>query len=57
MAFANVLGPLVLPPEYGAPMPTLAEMPPVLQSAVAEMRAHPAGEFALRIYREHRGGG
>jgi glutathione S-transferase len=57
MAFANVLGPLVLPPEYGAPMPTLAEMPPVLQSAVAEMRARPAGEFALRIYREHRGGG
>jgi glutathione S-transferase len=57
MAFANALGPLVLPAEYGAPLPTLAEMPPVLQSAVAEMRAHPAGEFALRIYREHRGGG
>lgn len=57
MAFANALGPLVLPENYGAPLPTLAEMPPVLQSVVAEMRARPAGEFALRIYREHRGGG
>jgi glutathione S-transferase len=54
MAFANALGPLVLPAEYGGPLPTLAEMPPTLQAAVEEMRAHPAGQFALRIYREHR---
>lgn len=54
MAFANALGPLVLPAEYGGPLPTLPEMPPALQSVVAEMRARPAGRFALRIYREHR---
>ena len=56
MAFANALGPLVLPDNDGAPLPTLAEMPPVLQSVVAEMCGHPAGQFALRIYRERRGG-
>lgn len=54
MAFANALVSLVLPPEYDGPLPTLAEMPPALQFVVAEMRAHPAGQFTLRIYRAHR---
>lgn len=54
MAFANALGPLLLPAEYGGPLPTFAEMPPALQAIVTEMRARPAGQFALRIYREHR---
>ena len=56
MAFAVALGPLVVPDQYGGPLPSVGEMPPVLQSAVAEMRAHPAGQFALRIYRDHRRG-
>jgi len=55
MAFANALAPLVLPPAYGGPLPTFAEMPPEVQSVVTEMQAHPAGQFALRIYRDHRG--
>jgi glutathione S-transferase len=54
MAFANALAPLVLPPEYGGPLPTFAEMPPEVQSVVTEMQARPAGQFALRIYRDHR---
>jgi len=56
LAFANALAPLVLPEEYAARMPSLAELPPVLKSADAEMQSHPAGQFALRIYRDHRGG-
>ncbi|HUD89862.1 MAG TPA: glutathione S-transferase C-terminal domain-containing protein [Xanthobacteraceae bacterium] len=56
MAFAVALAPLVLPPNNGAPLPTLAQMPPVMQSLNAELRARPAGQFALRIYRDHRGG-
>jgi glutathione S-transferase len=54
MAFANALAPLVLPPGYGGPLPTFAEMPPEVQSVVTETQAHPAGQFALRIYRDHR---
>jgi glutathione S-transferase len=54
MSFANALGPLVLPPEYGAPLPTFDQMPPELQAVIEEMRSHPAGQFALRIYRDHR---
>ncbi|WP_342152800.1 glutathione S-transferase C-terminal domain-containing protein [Methylorubrum sp. SB2] len=54
MAFANALGPLVLPPRYGGPLPTYGEMPLILQQTIAEMRARPAGRFAMRIYAEHR---
>jgi glutathione S-transferase len=54
MAFANALAPLVLPPEYGGPLPTFAEMPPEVQSVITETQARPAGQFALRIYRDHR---
>jgi glutathione S-transferase len=54
MAFAVALAPLVAPDLYGGPVPTLSEMPPVLQSVNAELRARPAGEFARRIYRDHR---
>ncbi|HEV7408868.1 MAG TPA: glutathione S-transferase C-terminal domain-containing protein [Bradyrhizobium sp.] len=55
MAFANALAPLVLPPGYGGPLPGFAEMPSEVQSVVTEMQGHPAGQFALRIYRDHRG--
>ena len=54
MSFANALAPLVLPPEYGGPLPTFDEMPPELQAVVREMQSHPAGQFALRIYRDHK---
>lgn len=56
MAFANALAPLVYPNGYGGPLPSFAEMPPALQSVIAEMQSHPAGQFALRIYRDHRAG-
>jgi glutathione S-transferase len=56
MAFANALAPLVLPAEYASRMPALAELPPILKSTIAEMQSHSAGEFALRIYRDHRAG-
>ena len=55
MAFSEALSPLVLPDGYGGPLPTFAQMPAVLQSGVTEMQARPAGQFALRIYRDHRG--
>lgn len=54
VAFAVAAAPVLLPPGYGGPMPSFEEMPPEVQAAVTEMQSHPAGEFALRIYREYR---
>lgn len=54
LAFAVAVAPAVWPDEYGGKLPPLADTPPEVRNAVAEMREHPAGQFALRIYREHR---
>lgn len=54
IAFAVAAAPVVLPPTYGGPIPSLDEMPPEIQAAVKEMRSHAAGQYALRIYKEHR---
>ena len=56
MAFANALAPLVLPDVYARLLPSFAEMPPFLRSLIAEIQSRPAGQFALRIYRDHRRG-
>ena len=54
MSFANSLSPLVLAPQYGGPLPTYEQMPPELQQVVKEMQSRPGGQFALRIYRDHK---
>jgi glutathione S-transferase len=56
MAFAEALAPLVLADTYGGPLPTFAELPSVMKAVTEELRARPAGEFALRIYRDYRSG-
>ncbi|WP_027007141.1 glutathione S-transferase C-terminal domain-containing protein [Conexibacter woesei] len=54
MAFAIASAPIVWPDQYGGAVPALADTPPGLQAVVRECRARPAGELALRIYRDHR---
>jgi glutathione S-transferase len=54
LAFAVAAAPVVLPPTYGGPIPAFADMPSEIQVVIREMRAHPAGAFALRIYEEQR---
>lgn len=54
LSFAALLAPLTLPPEYGWPMPPLSAMPASFQEEVAPIVARPAGEFALRLYRDER---
>jgi glutathione S-transferase len=44
----------VLPRNYGSPLPPLDELPPAMLALVEDFRAAPAGEFALRMYRDHR---
>jgi glutathione S-transferase len=55
MAFANAAAPVVWPDTYGGAIPALADTPPALRSAVEECRARTSGQFALRMYRDHRG--
>lgn len=54
MAFAVAAAPLVLPDSYGGPLPSFDEMPNEVQAVIREARQRPSGQFALRIYREHR---
>lgn len=55
LAFAALAAPLVVPEQYGVPLPQPGRLPPGMESAVAAFRAHPAGAFALRLFREDRG--
>jgi glutathione S-transferase len=54
MTFASLAAVLLLPPEYGGPLPTPDMCPPKMKSFVEELRAHPAGQFGMRLFREER---
>jgi len=43
-----------MPPEQRCPYPALEDLPPEAAGRIKGWRAHPAGEYALRLYREHR---
>jgi glutathione S-transferase len=54
LSFAALAAPVILPRGYGSPLPSLDELPGELLALVEDLRATPAGEFALRMYRDHR---
>ena len=54
LTFAALAAAVIVPPEYGTPLPQPDELPGPVASAVRSMREHPAGEFALRLFREER---
>ena len=54
LTFASLAAPLLLPREYGSPLPSLAELPDDFLAVVEECRTAPAGQFGLRIYRDYR---
>jgi glutathione S-transferase len=54
LTFAALAAPAVVPPEYGAAMPSPGELPEPMRRTVEVFRNTPAGAFALRIYRDHR---
>lgn len=54
LAFSVAAAPVLLPPAYGGPIPSFERMPGEVQAVVKEMRTHPAGAFATRIYAEQR---
>jgi glutathione S-transferase len=54
LTFASLSAPLLMPPEYGVPLPQPDELPPAMGAKVREFRAHPAGAHALKMFREER---
>ncbi|HEY5942707.1 MAG TPA: glutathione S-transferase [Solirubrobacterales bacterium] len=54
LTFASLSASLLMPPEYGVPLPQPDELPSAMAAKVHEFRAHPAGDFALRMFREER---
>jgi glutathione S-transferase len=54
LSFAALAAPVLLPRNYGSPLPPLDGLPPAMLTLVEDLRANPAGEFALRMYRDHR---
>ena len=54
LTFAALAAPMLLPSGYGSPLPPPEAMPPALAREVQRLRAHPAGQFADRMYGEER---
>lgn len=54
LTFAALASPAVCPPEYTVRLPQLEELPPQLADVIERFRLHPAGVFALRLFREER---
>ena len=54
LTYASLTAALVLPRQYGVALPALDELPDEIGEIVARYRAHPAGQFALRVYELNR---
>jgi len=54
LSFACMLSPLLLPEQYGIPLPHPDTAPAGMQPLVYETRARPSGRFALRLFQDER---
>jgi len=54
LTFSALSAAITMPPEYGVPLPQPDELPAKMAEVVRELCAHPAGAFALRMYRDER---
>ncbi len=54
LAFAALCAPLIVPVEYGTPLPQPEVMPAAMADRVRAWREHPAGRFALRLFADQR---
>jgi len=54
LTFAALAAAVLMPPEYGVPLPQPEALPAGMAARVNEFRAHPAGVYALRMFREER---
>lgn len=54
LTYAALAAAVLMPPEYGVPLPQPDELPPAMAAVVRELREHPAGQHGLRMFREER---
>jgi glutathione S-transferase len=54
LTFASLSAAVLMPPEYGVPLPQPEELPTAMAATVRELRSHPAGAHALRMFRQER---
>jgi glutathione S-transferase len=54
LTFAALSAAVLMPPEYGVPLPQPDELPEPAAKVVRELRAHPAGAHAMAMFRQHR---
>jgi glutathione S-transferase len=54
LTFAALSAAVLMPPEYGVPLPQPDELPAAMAAVVRELRAHPAGVHALAMFRDER---
>jgi glutathione S-transferase len=54
LTFAALSAPMTLPREYGCPLPRPSDLPLALRTRLSSFRDHPAGQFALRLFADHR---
>jgi glutathione S-transferase len=54
LTFSALAAPMLMPPGYGVALPQPGELPPPMAAVVRELRAHPAGAHALRMFRTER---
>jgi glutathione S-transferase len=54
LTFSALAAAVLMPPEYGVPLPQPEVLPARMAAKVEELRSHPAGAHALRMFREER---
>ena len=54
LTFAALSAALLVPPQYGSPLPQPADLPAAMATEIERLRAHPAGAFAARLYHDER---
>ena len=54
LTFAALSAAVLLPDDYGVSLPRLEELPVEMAEQIRKWRKHPAGQFALKIYRDCR---
>jgi glutathione S-transferase len=54
LTFAALAAAVLMPPEYGVRLPQPEQLPEPMAGAIREFRTHPAGAYALRMFREER---
>jgi glutathione S-transferase len=54
LTFAALAAAVLMPPQYGVPLPQPDELPDAAANTVRELRAQPAGAHALALYRNER---